>query len=49
MSGLHLTANGGTLTLGGHVPNSKERKEIVFVAKHVRGVTKVIDKLRISP
>lgn len=49
MSGLHLTAEGSTLTLGGHVANGKERKEIVFVAKHVRGVTKVIDNLRISP
>ena len=48
MSGLHIEAAGGTVTVGGHVRNAEEKKRVLETARDVRGAEKVIDKLRIQ-
>ena len=48
MSGLHIEAKNGVVTVGGHVRNAEEKKRVLDVAKSVRGADKVIDDLRIQ-
>lgn len=48
MSGLHVEAENGVVTLGGHVRNAKEKALVVETTEGVRGVQKVVNKLRIQ-
>jgi hyperosmotically inducible protein len=48
LSGLHIESEDGVITLSGHVPNAEERARVRASANDVRGVKKVIDKLRID-
>ncbi|MGV3614295.1 MAG: BON domain-containing protein [Fimbriimonas sp.] len=48
MSGLHVESDKGVVTIGGHVRNAEEKKRVLETARDVRGVEKVIDKLRIE-
>lgn len=49
MSGLHVEAEGGTVTIGGHVKTKKEKALVLEIARDTRGVDKVIDDLRVEP
>lgn len=49
MSGLHVEAEGGTVTIGGHVKSKKEKALVLEIARDTRGVDKVIDDLRVEP
>lgn len=48
MSGLHIEADDGTVTVGGHVRNAEEKQRVLETVNNTRGVEKVIDKLRIQ-
>lgn len=48
MSGLHVEAEGGTVTIGGHVNSVKEKKLVLEIVRDTRGVDKVIDKIRVE-
>jgi osmotically-inducible protein OsmY len=48
MSGLHVEAKDGVVTLGGHVRSTHERKLIVETVESVRGVNKVINNLHVQ-
>lgn len=48
VSGLHLEATGGTLTVGGHVKSKEEKATVLATVKEIRGVDKVVDELRIQ-
>ena len=48
MSGLHIEADGGTVTVGGHVRNVEEKKRVLDTVEGIRGVEKVIDKLNVK-
>lgn len=48
MSGLHIEAEGGTVTVGGHVRNAAEKRRVLETVDGTRGVEKVVDKLRIE-
>ena len=48
MSGLHIEAEGGTVTVGGHVRNAEEKARVLETVDGIRGVEKVIDKLRVA-
>lgn len=47
--GLHIDAKDGVVTVSGHVKDMKEEKRVVDAIDNVKGVDKVIDKLRIQP
>jgi len=50
MSGLHIDAKDGTVTIGGHVRNSEEKKRILDTVDGIRGVDKIISSdLRVKP
>ncbi len=49
VSGLHFDNDKGTVTAGGHVRTAKEKNTVLNAVKEIRGVDKVIDKLRIEP
>jgi osmotically-inducible protein OsmY len=48
MSGLHIEAQDGVVTIGGHVRNAEERRRIVQTVNGIRGVDKVIDQMRVQ-
>lgn len=48
VSGLHIEAVGGTVTVGGHVRNAQEKRKVISTVTDIRGVDKVVDKLRIG-
>lgn len=48
VSGLHLEATGGTLTVGGHVRSKEEKATVLQTVKEIRGVDKVVDQLRVE-
>ena len=48
MSGLHIESEGGTVTVGGHVRDAKEKQTVLDTVDGIRGVDKVVDKLRIE-
>lgn len=48
ISGLHIEADGGTVTVGGHVGTAKEKKLVLDLAFKTRGVDKIVDKLRVE-
>ncbi len=49
MSGLHVEAQDGVVTLSGHVRNSEERRRIVQTVDGIRGVDRIVDQIRIQP
>lgn len=49
MEGLHIEAEAGTVTVGGHVKTQKEKDLILEIARETRGVDKLIDELRVEP
>lgn len=49
MSGLHVDAKDGVVTLSGHVRNTEERRRVVETVNEIRGVDKVIDNLHVAP
>jgi len=48
MSGLRVEATGGVVTVGGHVRNAKEKRTVLDTVEGIRGVDRVVDKLRIQ-
>lgn len=48
MSGLHIEAENGVVTVGGHVRNAEEKKRVLDTVNDQRDVKKVVDKLRIE-
>lgn len=48
LSGLHIEADGGTVTVSGHMGSAKEKKLVLDLANKTRGVDKVVDKLRVE-
>lgn len=49
ISGLHIEAEGGKVTVGGHVRTKQEKALVLNLANKTRGVDKVVDDLRIEP
>ena len=49
MSGIHIDAAGGTVTLGGHVRNEAEHRRVLQTVQDTRGVNSVVDNLRVQP
>jgi osmotically-inducible protein OsmY len=49
VSGIHIEAVGGAVTVGGHVRNAQEKRKVLATVQDIRGVDKVVDKLRIKP
>lgn len=48
-SGLHLEANGSTITVSGHVKDEHAKQTVLNVIKETTGVDKVVsDKLRVE-
>lgn len=48
MSGLHVDAQDGVVTVSGHVRNAEERTRVLATIMNTRGVEKVINKLRVA-
>lgn len=48
VSGLHVEAEKGVVTLGGHVRTLSEKKTVLETVNGIRGVDKVVDKLRVE-
>ncbi|AIE84974.1 BON domain-containing protein [Fimbriimonas ginsengisoli] len=48
VSGLHIEARNGVVTLGGHVHDAAEKKRVEEAVKEIRGVDSVVNNLRIS-
>ncbi|CAN5459142.1 hypothetical protein BH11ARM2_BH11ARM2_17740 [soil metagenome] len=48
MSGLHIESEGGTVTVGGTARNKEEKGRILDTVEGIRGVEKVIDKLKVG-
>jgi hyperosmotically inducible periplasmic protein len=48
MSGLHVEAKDGVVTLGGHVRDEAEHRRVVETVRNTRGVERVIDQLRVQ-
>ncbi|HEV2472788.1 MAG TPA: BON domain-containing protein [Chthonomonadales bacterium] len=48
MSGLHIDALDGVVTVSGHVRNQAERRRVIDTIQNTRGVDRVINKLRVS-
>jgi osmotically-inducible protein OsmY len=48
MKGLHIEAKEGVVTIGGHVASAAEKKRVLDTTKNVKGVSQVVDQLRIE-
>ncbi|MEA2553149.1 MAG: hyperosmotically inducible periplasmic protein [Fimbriimonadaceae bacterium] len=48
MKGLHIEAEGGKVTISGHVRTPEEKKLVLEVVNNTRGVDQVVDKLRVE-
>lgn len=48
MSGLHIDGENGVVTLGGRVRTAAERKLVKETVEGIRGVEKIVDKLRVA-
>ena len=48
VSGLHLEAVGGDVTVGGHVRSKQEKALVLETVKGIRGVDHVVDKLNVA-
>ncbi len=49
MSGLHVEAQDGVVTLSGHVRNGEERRRVVQTVDGIRGVDRIVDQIRVQP
>lgn len=49
MSGLHIEAKDGVVTVGGHVRNTEEKQRVIETVNGIRGVDKVVNQLRVQP
>lgn len=49
MSGLHVEAQDGVVTVSGHVRNGAERRRVVQTVDGITGVDKVVNHLTIQP
>lgn len=50
MSGLHIEAENGTVTISGHVRNKEEKQRVIDTVDGIRGVDKIVSKdLRVQP
>lgn len=49
ITGLRVTAEGSTVTIGGHVKTRKEKATVLELAKNTKGVDKLIDEIRVEP
>lgn len=49
ISRLRVTAEGSTVTIGGHVKTKKEKATVLELAKNTKGVEKLIDEIRVEP
>lgn len=49
MSGLHIEAENGVVTLGGHVRNAAEKRRVQDTVEGIRGVDRVVNDLRVQP
>ncbi|RYG39646.1 BON domain-containing protein [bacterium] len=48
MSGLHIEAEGGTVTVGGTARDKAEKTRILDTVRGIRGADKVVDKLKVK-
>lgn len=48
MSGLHIEADGGVVTVSGSVRDAAEKQRVLATVEATRGVERVVDKLRIA-
>jgi|SRR6185312_7162561 len=48
VQGLHVEAEQGVVTLGGHVGSAQEEQTVVQTTKNIKGVTSVVDHLRVQ-
>lgn len=48
MKGLHVSTEGGVVTIGGHVGSAQEKKTVLDVANNTVGVERVIDQINIA-
>ena len=48
MSGLHVEAQDGVVTLSGHVRNAEERRRVVQTVDGIRGVDRIVNNLRVQ-
>ena len=48
MSGLHVDAQDGVVTLSGHVRNVEERRRVVQTVDGIRWVDKIVNQIRIQ-
>jgi osmotically-inducible protein OsmY len=49
VSGMHIEARNGVVTLGGHVKSDHERRLAEKTVLEIKGVDKVVNNLRIEP
>jgi|SRR5579862_6056947 len=49
MSGLHVSAVNGVVTVGGHVRDKGEKRKVLQTINDIRGVTSVVDQLHVQP
>lgn len=49
MNGLHITAEKGVVTVGGHVRDAGEKHKVLETVNEIRGVDRIVDQLRIQP
>jgi osmotically-inducible protein OsmY len=50
MSGLHVEAKDGVVTIGGHVRNKEEKQRVIETVDGIRGVDKIVaTDLRVQP
>lgn len=49
ITGLRVTAEGSTVTIGGHVKTRKEKATVLELAKNTKGVDKLIDEIKVEP
>ncbi|MCC6729210.1 MAG: BON domain-containing protein [Chthonomonadales bacterium] len=48
MSGLHVEASDGVVTVGGHVRDGAEKRRVLETVRNTRGVDRVVDRLRVA-
>jgi hyperosmotically inducible protein len=49
VTGMHVEAQDGVVTLNGHVASAAERRRVVHMVNQIRGVDRIVDNLRIQP
>jgi hyperosmotically inducible protein len=49
VTGLHVEAQDGVVTLSGHVASGAERRRVARIVNLVRGVDKIVNNIRVQP